>query len=342
MAHPSNAPDVRAAWRALQAEAGQSRPGWRTISLVTADLWRMMGGVRFPGGEEAILVGFRTASAVRNEDLPRGAGFLVERAPALEQTGAHAWFALTRASQASFDLFTAMVEDVSRLLLRNASQSEARLFSLFLGRIRAWQSFMSKPPRGVLGPEAELGLVGELVVLESLLDAGLSADAAVEAWQGPLDGLQDFAFDAGAIEVKASLAATGFPARISSLEQLDDHLVRPIFLAAVRAVLQNAGETLPGRIARIRERLGPARARFDMRLLHAGYDDAFEDGYTRRFSVPDLRLLRVGDDVPRLTRTETPAAVRSAEYELDLDLIATGRVSLAEALGMLGQLTYDA
>lgn len=336
MAPQSEASDVGAAWKALQSGEGDAGAGWRTIPLLREGAWRLNAGIRFPGREEAVLVGFASVSSVRNEDLPRGAGFQVERTPALEEPGARAWFALTRAAAASLELFTAMVEDVARLLTRNREQPEQRLLHLFLGRIRAWQSFMSKPARGVLGPEAELGLFGELVVLEGILDQGVPAELAVEGWQGPLQGVQDFTFGTGAIEVKTTLAAAGFPARISSLEQLDDALVNPIFLAGVRAVLQDGGVTLPERIAALRGRLGPSGVVFNMRLLHGGYDDEHAAEYTRRFTVSGVHILEVDAGLPRLTRTGLPVAIRSAEYHLDLDQLGAGGMPLTEVLNRLG------
>ena len=67
---------------------------------------------------------------------------------------------------------------------------------------------------GVLGPEAEVGLVGELDVLDSHARAGHAA--ATQPWRrgrGPSDGLQDFVLGTGAIEVKTTMSApSGFPA----------------------------------------------------------------------------------------------------------------------------------
>lgn len=38
----------------------------------------------------------------------------------------------------------------------------------------------------------------------------------------------------GAIEVKATMSSAGFPVKIGSLEQLDDSVASPLFLAAMR------------------------------------------------------------------------------------------------------------
>jgi hypothetical protein len=342
MAHPSDVPDLSEAWRALLANEFGEGSGWRTIPVVTDEGWQLLGGVRFPAREEAILVGFRLASGDRTEDLPKGSGFQVERVTALEREGARAWFALTRASGASLGLFTAMVEDVARLLIQNRARPEQRLIHLFIGRIRAWQAFMSRPSGGVLAPEAELGLFGELVVLEHLLDTGVPAAVAVDSWQGPLDGLQDYTLGLGALEVKTTLAASGFPVRISSLEQLDEALVSPLFLAGVRASLQTMGQTLPDCVEALRRRAGTARPALDMRLLHGGYRDCDEAEYTRRFSVVEMRVVAVDERLIHLTRSSMPPAIQAVTYDLDLDLSPTPCLALADALDQLGLMTDDA
>lgn len=336
MAHRSDVTAITVAWAALAEEGGQGR-GWRTIALLERDAWQLIAGVRHPGGEEAVLVGFAAGSPIADADLPRGGGFLVERARGLESPRAAVVIALTREPAASIELFTAMVENVTDLLRRHEERSPTRLLQLFIGRIRAWQTFMSRPKSARMSDEGELGLFGELVVLDALLEAGVSAPDAVACWQGPFDGLHDFAFEGGSIEVKTTQASTGFPVRISSLEQLDEAIVPLLFLAGVRAILRTDGEILPELVGRLRQRLPPAvQSGFDMRVLHAGYDPALADEHVRRLGCAELRLVEIGGDVPRLCRSTLPPAIRAAVYDLDLDLIDAARPDLAAALSQLG------
>jgi hypothetical protein len=81
-----------------------------------------------------------------------------------------------------------------------------------------------------LSPESEIGLVGELTLLRVIIDAGVPPVTAIESWVGPFDGVQDFNLGTGSLEVKATLSMTGFPAKIGSLEQLDDFVRQPLFL----------------------------------------------------------------------------------------------------------------
>lgn len=226
-------------------------------------------------------------------------------------------------------------------LLENfPSSSQDRLFALFLSRIRAWQDFMERGQQGVLGPEAETGLYGELVVLREIVATGIPAAYAVEAWQGPLNGLHDFSSDSGALEVKTTVSVNTFPARIGSLEQLDPLLKQPLFLVGVRLAVSSTGRTLPGIVDMLRDRLlgePPTLSVFESRLLHAGYLDALADHYTRCFASVGMLVFEVTESFPSLTRDKVDAAIRQAQYELDLDMLHVPGVPLKQACAHLGE-----
>lgn len=232
-----------------------------------------------------------------------------------------------------------MASDLLTVLRSGIDASDEARLSRFLARVRAWQDFMRNESDGLLSPEAEVGLHGELEVLEGLLAAGVHADLAVSAWKGPLDGVHDFVLETGAVEVKTSTSPSGFPAAIGSLEQLDDSLIRPLFVAAVRLVLDAAGETLPQRVSRVRclllNELGAVN-QLDTLLLHAGYSALLDGRYTRRFSLSSVRLFEVSDAFPRIIRGAMHLAVRKASYEIDVDLSGTVPTTLESALSTLG------
>jgi hypothetical protein len=218
-------------------------------------------------------------------------------------------------------------------------RSEENIFQLFLARIRAWQDFMRRGTDSTLDPEAEIGLFGELVFLRSILEAGVAPTLAVEGWLGPINGIQDFALGAGAVEVKTTIAASGFHARIASLEQLDDSFRTPLFLAAVRLCQTSLGITLADIVEDARELLendSEARSSFDIKLIHAGYLDAVSDSYKRRFALAGTQVIRVEDGFPRLIAAVVPRRVMHVRYELNLEGIDTNVVDTREALQQLG------
>jgi len=108
----------------------------------------------------------------------------------------------------------------------------------------------------------------------------------LEAWHGPKNGLHDFQLRTGAIEVKATTSCNGFTATISSLEQLDNHLVTPLYLAGVRMRRDESGRNLKERMEEIKELIGADESLttcFEILLVHACYSHLMSTHYPRRF-----------------------------------------------------------
>lgn len=337
MAAPTDMNDLRSAWRAL-CGSGDSE-GWKTIPVATSAPCKLLAGRHLPGDEEALLVGFCNVRRPPDSHLPQGHGFKVSRLSFDPTGGDRLWVALARRTEGSPEFFAMMVEDLLRFIEDGGTLVEEQLLHRFLSRIRAWQDFMDRHREGLLSSEAELGLFGELVILDCIIVAGMPERQVVDSWQGPLDGLQDFMPGSGGIEVKATLSTGGFPATISSLEQLDDSLRQPLFLAAVRLALDSSGMTLPAKADAIRTRLGGNSAAldlFDVRLMQAGLLRAMAERYTRRFLTVSTVVLPVQDAFPRLTRAHVHSAIRTARYEIDLDLAGASGIDLARALELLG------
>lgn len=190
-----------------------------------------------------------------------------------------------------------------------------------------------------LSPEAEIGLVGELTVLSAIIGAGVPPALAVGSWVGPLNGLQDFELGTGALEVKTTLSATGFPAKVGSLDQLDDRLRQPLFVVGIRLQQLENGRTLPNFVEvlhQVFEGDGEAQGLFADRLLAAGYLDLHADRYSRKFEQVGLRVLAVAGDFPRLTSGTVPVGILKAIYEFDLEKAPGDNAGLEGALKKLG------
>jgi hypothetical protein len=325
--------EIQLAWNSIQTAQGTS--GWNTVAVLPSHPGRFRAGRNFPDQCEALLAGFRTSVISRNEKLPEGLGFHVTRVNS-EQDGL-VWLALTKSPNGNLELFSAMVSDVLQAILATGTGDHSVELRAFLGRIRAWQEFMRKGAVP-LSAENEVGLVGELTVLEKMLEVGMAPEAAIRAWSGPLDGLRDFELGYGAIEVKTTVASAGLVAKIGSLEQLDDTNCKPIFLGAVKYALTESGQTLPEKISAISARLESdpiTLSEFDDRVLAAGYFPAHSPQYHRRFSLRDIAILEIGENFPRLIHGNVKPGVISARYEINIEPLLSQDIGLTTALKKL-------
>ena len=333
----SNQEQLASAWRALAGmERGQ---GWRVIDVARGKNGVMQAGRCFPGREEALVIGTRGLRVGSDANLPRGQGFNVAYIDPVDSAGDWTWFALSRTSVGQPALFAMMAADLLALFSQVGGYDGERIRLAMLGRIRAWQDFMKRDRFGALGPEAELGLFGELAVLRDIIGSGVPAADAVSYWAGPEDGLQDYLIGTGAVEVKSTVSPVGFVAEIGSLEQLDDSLRQPLYVAAVRVSLSPDGQTLPEICAHLEavlaEETGSPLALKD-KLISAGYVDSMAEKYSRRFFLQHIGYKLVRPDSPRLIRGNVPAAVQRARYALDLEVIpevASEFGAIVESLG---------
>lgn len=324
------------AWSSLSGLGEEA--GWQAIPIAPALPLELQAGRRSPDNAEAVLVGFPSMHLSASDKLPEGQGFAVERVN--PQGDSKLWLALTRRPSGSEDLFASMASDVVGALddAVAAGSTEQKLLRVFIGRVGAWQEFMRKGLQA-LSPEAEIGLVGELSVLRSIIDAGVPASLAVESWLGPLDALQDFELGTGALEVKSTLSAIGFLAKIGSLEQLEDSVRQPLFVVSVRLKQTTTGKTLPEIVDEMQciVKGDPEAERLlAERLLAAGFIEQHTDRYVRRFIQAGTRITEVDKNFPRLTLGSVPFGITKASYEIDLDKAAGTIVEIDEALKKLG------
>lgn len=333
MALQINTNTLRTAWRALDGSSSES--GWRTIPLEMKGNCRLLAGRYFPDNEEAILVGFSSINLPQDKNLPQGHGFRVNRLERNIISDGRIWISLERLATGSLDMFSLMAEDIVNFINSYATENEGSIFHAFLGRIRAWQNFMGREGPGILSAEAETGLFGELVLLDRLISSGISLIDAVNAWQGPLDGVQDFLIGTGAIEVKTTASEGSFLVKINSLDQLDNSIVQPLYLVGVRVSLHNSGITLPAYAEIIRSKFKPdasALSIYENLLIQAGLLDAHFDNYTRLFVQSHIIAFNVNEEFPRLTAGNVSIEIRKARYELDLALIKQPDTNIDEVI----------
>ena len=324
------------AWSSLIGS--EHNEGWRTISLEPCGPLEVKAGRRTPENLETVLIKFPSSSFLPQQKFPEGVGFSIEIIEL--DSDNHSWLTLSRKSAGSIELFTSMVCDVLGALdgISVTCLDQPRLAQHCLNRISAWQEFMKKGVQG-LTPEEEVGLIGELHVFAKLISEKLPLSILAEGWLGPVDGQQDFVIGTGAIEVKTTLSSTGFLAKVGSLEQLDDGLRAPLFVAGIRLVQSKSGQGLSGLVHTIFKFLDVdvgAKILFSERLLAAGYFEAHSSRYTRGFDVSEFKLFKVDEGFPRLIHGNVPLGVKKASYEIDLDQLSVNGPQLPEVLLELG------
>ena len=325
------------AWKALSSQPDSVK--WAMIPVMQPSSFTAHAARKFPGDLEALIVEFPGSSISDSRRLPEGGGFEVVRPHTPATPSSTSAIALVRHPAGALEMFKVMVTDILTLLNRSRSLPANALVNRFLERVVAWQVFMQPPSNGPLSIEAQTGLFGELLFLDQLLDRNIPSKLAVEAWDGPMCGAQDFRINGSGVEVKSSTAAEGFIAKIQSLEQLDDGEASPLFLVAFRLETSADSRKLPDLVGSLRQRLDAdgSRVMFDRKLMAVGYHEDHVASYSRGLTLIETQIYKVGLEFPRLTRGNIAPAIRRANYEIDiggLDAPLVDEAGLFQGIGL--------
>lgn len=183
-------------------------------------------------------------------------------------------------------------------------------------RITAWQKFMKTAGRR-LSDEKELGLFGELLILNQWLAHGGRPQQVNEVWSGPIRLSNDFVFKNGyGFEVKTSLNDAPLKVRIDNIGQLDTEKTPHLALVAVKVTEAIGGETLVTLVDQINERLilKSARLAFMSKLISTGFNPENPTRELRPFKVDFVRAFDA-TSVPRITPGSVPG-VLAAQYDI--------------------------
>lgn len=163
--------------------------------------------------------------------------------------------------------------------------------------------------RARLSESQQLGLLGELLVLEALLE-GASPKDVLEWWLGPGAEQHDLALPGVDVEIKTTLSERR-QHRISGVDQLRPNPGRALWLVSVQLTRAGGadGPSLSSQVASLRDRLSGSD-RFIEALVGLGWRDEDADLYGTRYLLRTTpRAYHVDADFPAITSDRLRAAV---------------------------------
>lgn len=227
------------------------------------------------------------------------------------------------------EIFLQLCRDILRCVEGAASESEA--VARTVTRTWRWHHLL-RGGAGLLSHEDQMGLIGELIVLEQYLLPSLDPARAVAAWCGPNGAAQDFKLAGVLVESKARVSSGANEVAISSEHQLNassDDMYLHLSVLDTTTDEGPEGFTVTDIAARVRGGLAgvpDALERFDALLAAAGFD--FADDYsTQRWVGGERAVYHVIESFPRLIPSGLPPGIRNLRYWLDLSMCGDFLVS---------------
>ena len=231
-------------------------------------------------------------------------------------------FELLRNEQQSvFTIFCCDVIENSR-----SAKNEQEALSKVTSRYRQWCRLLESQRGGIMSESSQKGLFGELLFLEERISLYELPIVAVQGWSGPNGADQDFTYPDGWFEIK-SIGLSAVCVSISSMQQLDCADDGELVIYRVDKVAPDkAGAlSLNDLVHRINSRVETDCEALDLfrsKLGAYGYIDLQEYSLQKYFCSGKQRY-RVDESFPRLTGENTPNAVISLQYDLDLPSLAS-------------------
>lgn len=219
-------------------------------------------------------------------------------------------------------VFEALCGDLIAVVSETRTPADA--ISAVSKRLDAWRVCLRARKSG-LTQEEQIGLLGELALFQ-VIGKNTGYTLATNMWQGPLDGIHDFASGGSAIEVK-SVLGIGTHIHVSRFDQLETDGLSNLTIARPRFRLGHDGRSLPQTVKALRSNIATvapgALALFDEKLLMAGYLAIDEPLYTTSLFIQEsVVYYTVGGSFPRIARHALPVGIVDGTYIVDERSIA--------------------
>lgn len=247
-------------------------------------------------------------------------------------------FRLLEATQQ--DIFHTLCLDIVSAASKATTEPEAVAVALM--RTWRWHRLLRGGGSARLSRQEQMGLLGELFVLEHVLLPSLGASDTVGAWRGPLGSPKDFEIGLVQVESKAHRAGATPKITITSEDQLDASGLDALFLHVLELNQSTEHDEDAASVCDVADRIlgqlfltsPPAAELFETLLLAAGLDP--EDDYSDfRWSEGDTNLYLVNDEFPRITRGELRSGVSDVRYCISLHECAQFKTSVSALAGIL-------
>jgi hypothetical protein len=234
------------------------------------------------------------------------------------------------------EIFSLFIENIVEEISKSVTENEALVETSNV--VLKWKKLFDKINFQGLSIEKQKGLIGELLLFNSLLEEEYSIDDLLESWTGPDFNDKDFRFGSFGIEVK--LTSSKVPkVKISSERQLDNENLTKLYLVLyVVEEVKDKGFSLNSIIEQIRTKINNnqnALKFFNERLLLVGYFDEDFENYKRQYAFRKRNFYEVSNDFPRLIASDLPIGLFDAKYNIELSAIEQFLVSNESILELI-------
>jgi len=252
-------------------------------------------------------------------------------------------------------------EDLQFIELGNVGNIDVTLFGAFLDELlkfleggkgllleeiknllAKWKSMLSLDTEKVMSLSSVIGLFGELLLLEHLVN--VKKIAALDNWVGPNGNRHDFEFLQHSIEVKSTTVKNGSDIHVSGVTQLEPYVGKTVAILRIKLEVEPNGVSLPQLVKRIMAANSMNFEKFQEKLLKVGYQSDKEHHYGDLcFHAIEFQIIPVDLKFPRITAKsllgiDPSARIKDVEYIVNVSGLETQRQPKLDLINFEGLL----
>ena len=232
------------------------------------------------------------------------------------------WFKLKLKNKAYEDVFYRLCWD----LVISSIDSPTPASSI-MKKFKEWQTCLQKVGNKRISFSSLMGLYGELHFLNSCLKRAKIADnidLVLSSWQGPHGADQDFIFEDKWVEVK-TVKFDADAIHISSFDQLDRDDLGYLHVIYTQCSELN-GQSINDLVEEVESTFSDAvsKDKFLSLIYKVGYCNEYKQDYEQyKFNILKEFNYEVGDNFPRIRKTNLPTGIKTGRYDISTDILNT-------------------
>ncbi|MGD7048822.1 PD-(D/E)XK motif protein [Rossellomorea marisflavi] len=188
-----------------------------------------------------------------------------------------------------------------------------------LKRLERWQKLLQKKTTRSLSREEQMGMFGELKILQKRIIPNYGCPTGIHSWVGALGDKQDFLLEKLAIEVKSYRVSSSKTIWISSKEQLNSDK-NPLYLFSCALIEGINGETIDDLVEDILNKLEETNLRkeFIKKVEQYGYISEIHKDSLYKFAMEKVIVYEVKEGFPKFNLDQFSPWIRDVKYSIDL------------------------
>ena len=321
------------AWEMLSnRNAGES--GVFSIPLDIFDDFRISIAIVYPEKHETLLFEFKEKSVSFYLSDIELTGLVFHKNQSLNSLVYNQVFALSKQEDQDISVFNTICSDLLTFARQNHNLSGERYFNAVKSRLNVWIEFLKNGDGKYLSLRKQIGLIGELVLLDKLKRYSPSELVWINSWKGPEKHCKDYIASKIAFEVKSILNEES-SVKISSLDQLDTTNIHKLLLSVFQFIEDpEKGNTINYFVDSIISKINCNKTLhiFLTKLGLSGYYLTHQKHYNLKFSLTNDHCFNVYSDFPRLTSKTVAKEISNVKYNLDLSSLSSYRVEFTEQI----------